>query len=48
MQNTTVGVENCTKSDSPSRRDPLSKTNLFCSYVVTFLNKATVTITSDG
>lgn len=48
MQTTSEGVENCTKNDSPSRRDPLSKTNLFYSYVLTFLNKGTITITSDG
>lgn len=47
MQTTTVGVENCTKNDFPSRRDPLSKTNLFYSYVLSFLKEATITITSD-
>lgn len=47
MQTTTVGVENCTKKDFPSRSDPLSKTNLFYRYVLSFLKEATITITSD-
>lgn len=50
MQTTTEGVENCTKNDclANSRRDPLIKINLLYSFVLTFLFKAAVTITSDG